>query len=286
MLPYITVTTPNGGENVQVGSSQNITWNSGGTSGNVHIEFSDNNGSSWYDVIASTPDDGSHTYTIPAMPSDSCLIRVSDVVGGNPSDVSDAVFTISTSIGSITVTSPNGGEAWIVDSTYNITWTSSSTSGSVYIEYSATNGSGWSYVTASTTDDGSHPWTIPNTPSDTCLVRITDSDGSPSDTSDAVFTITLAPGVPTEKIPTVYSMTATKTITNKNLELIYTLPDKSDVTFSIYDITGKIRKKTTKELRPGFYSEEIDLSGAPAGIYFVKMEANGKEFNNKFLLIK
>ena len=286
MLPYITVTAPNGGENVQVGSSQNITWNSGGTSGNVHIEFSDDNGSTWYNVIASTPDDGSHTYTIPAMPSDSCLIRISDVSGGNPSDVSDAVFTISTSIGSITVTSPNGGEAWIVDSTYNITWTSSSTSGSVYIEYSANNGSGWSFVTASTSDDGSYSWTVPNTPSTNCLVRITDSDGSPCDTSDAVFTITLAPGVPTEKIPTVYSMTATKTITNKNLELIYTLPDRADVTFSIYDITGKIRKKTTKELRPGFYSEEIDLSGAPAGIYFVKMEANGKEFNNKFLLIK
>jgi hypothetical protein len=284
-LNYITVTSPNGGEDVQVGSNQNITWNSNNTSGNVHIEFSDNSGSTWHDIIASTTDDGSHTYTVPNMPSNTCLIRVSDT-DGSPTDVSDAVFSISGSADSITVTSPNGGESWLVDSIYNITWISNNTSGNVYIEYSATNGSGWSYVIASTADDGSHPWTIPNTPSDTCLIRITDADGSPSDTSDAVFSITLAPGVPTKKLPKLYSMTVNKAITNSNLELIYTLPEKTNVKFSVYDITGKIRKRILKNKRPGFYSEDIDIPDLPSGVYFVKMEANGKKFTNKFLLIR
>ncbi len=285
MLPYMIVTSPNGGENWLVGSNQNITWNSSGTSGNVHIEYSINNSSSWSDVIASTTDNGTYSWTIPNTPSDSCLVRVSDT-DGSPTDVSDSLFSISTTAASLTVTSPNGGETWQVDSVYNITWTSNGTSGNVYIEYSANNGTGWSFVTASTTDNGTYAWTIPNTPSTNCLVRITDSDGDPTDVSDAVFTITLAPAVPIEKLPTIYSMTAKKTITNKNLEFIYTLPDKAAVTFSVYDITGKIRKKISKEERPGLYSEEIDMSGAPSGIYFIKMKANEKEFINKFLLIR
>jgi uncharacterized protein YjdB len=89
----ITVTTPNGGENWPVGSSQVITWTSSGTSGNVHIEYSTNNGTSWTDVIASTTDDGTHSWTIPSAASTNCLVRVSDT-DGSPIDVSNAVFSI------------------------------------------------------------------------------------------------------------------------------------------------------------------------------------------------
>jgi hypothetical protein len=282
-LFYITVTSPNGGESWLAGSNNNITWTSNGTSGNVHIEYSTDNGSTWSDVIASTTDNGTYPWTIPNTPSDICLVRVSDT-DGSPTDVSDAVFTISPV--TITVTSPNGGEVWSVDSTYNITWTSVGTSGNVHIEYSTDNGAGWSDVVAITTDDGTHPWTIPNTPSDNCLVRVSDTSGIASDTSDAVFAISLEPAVPIEKLPIAYSMTVKRTITNSNLELIYTLPEKTNVKFSVYDITGKIRKRILKNKRPGFYSENIDIPDLPSGVYFVKMEANGKKFTNKFLLIR
>jgi hypothetical protein len=91
----------------------------------------------------------------------------------------------------ITITSPNGGENWQANTTHNITWNSSGTSGNVKIEYSYDNGSNWHPVIASTPDNGngSYSWTVPNTPSQQCLVKITDTDGSPSDQSDAVFTI-------------------------------------------------------------------------------------------------
>ena len=91
--PFITVTSPNGSENWQVGSSHEITWTSSGASGNVRIEYSVNNGSSWTGVIASTPDDVTQPWTIPNTPSTTCLIRVADV-DGFPSDVSNGVFTI------------------------------------------------------------------------------------------------------------------------------------------------------------------------------------------------
>ncbi|MCI0515494.1 choice-of-anchor D domain-containing protein, partial [candidate division KSB1 bacterium] len=89
------VTAPNGGENWQIGNAYPITWNATNTSGNVKIEISRNNGVSWNDIIASTPDDGAYLWTAASPTSVNCLIRISDV-DGNPTDVSDGPFTIAT----------------------------------------------------------------------------------------------------------------------------------------------------------------------------------------------
>ncbi|MBN2416619.1 S8 family serine peptidase [bacterium] len=94
-----------------------------------------------------------------------------------------------TGIESITLVAPNGGENYLVGSVQEIQWTSNGTSGNCTIEYSNDNGLGWAVLELSTPDDGSYNWTIPNTPSDQCLVRVTDTDGSPSGQSSAVFTI-------------------------------------------------------------------------------------------------
>ncbi len=94
-----------------------------------------------------------------------------------------------TPVASITVTSPNGGENWVVGSAHNVTWTSSGASALVDIDYSINSGAIWTPIFSNTPNDGTEPWTIPNTPSATCLVRVTDDDGSPTDASNAVFTI-------------------------------------------------------------------------------------------------
>ncbi len=90
----------------------------------------------------------------------------------------------------VTVTDPNGGESWTVGSSHNITWTSDCLD-NVKIEYSTNNGSDWTEEVASTpAGPGSYSWTIPDEPSDQCLVRVSDADdGTPSDVSDQVFSI-------------------------------------------------------------------------------------------------
>jgi hypothetical protein len=95
---------------------------------------------------------------------------------------------------SITVTAPNGGEMWAVGSVQNITWTSIGASANVKIEYSTNSGSGYSLITASTPNDGTHPWIIPNTLSASCLVKVSDA-AAPSlfDASNAVFSIVPIP---------------------------------------------------------------------------------------------
>ena len=189
----ITVTSPNGGEEWQAGSTYDITWSSVNTSGFVHIEYS-TDGSTWADVVASTDDDGSYSWTIPNEPSANCLVRISDT-DGSPIDESDAVFTIL-SAPFITLTSPNGGEQWQMGTSKDITWNSYGTSGTVHIELSTDNGSSWNDVIASTEDDGTFEWTVPNEPSVECLVRISDTDSDPTDQSDDVFTISTQHFVP------------------------------------------------------------------------------------------
>ncbi len=90
----------------------------------------------------------------------------------------------------VTVTSPNGGESWAVGSGQNITWTSTGTVGNLDIIYSTNSGSSWNPVVTGTANDGSYAWTIPNTPSTTCYVQVLENDGTPNDSSNAVFTIT------------------------------------------------------------------------------------------------
>ena len=89
----------------------------------------------------------------------------------------------------ITVTSPDGGEKWTAGTTQSVTWSSTGSVANVKIEYSTDNGTGWSTIISSTANDGGYSWKVPTTSSSKCKVRISEIDGDPSDTSDAVFSI-------------------------------------------------------------------------------------------------
>ncbi len=186
--PAITVTSPNGGEIWLQGSSHSISWTHAGTVTNVRIEYTTDNGSNWTEIIGSTPNVGSHPWTVPVVNSTICKVKVSET-DGVPSDESDDVFTIEP-VPAITVTSPNGGEILVVGNTHTITWTHAGTVGVVMIEYSTDNGSNYSNVVPSTANNGSYSWTVPEAVSIECLVRISEvSNGSVVDVSDANFTI-------------------------------------------------------------------------------------------------
>ena len=90
----------------------------------------------------------------------------------------------------IIITNPNGGETFQVEGTYDITWNYSNVS-NVKIDYTTDNGVSWLPIIASTPSDGLYSWTVPNTPSTQCKVRISDvTNPSVSDESDGVFQIT------------------------------------------------------------------------------------------------
>jgi endonuclease/exonuclease/phosphatase family metal-dependent hydrolase len=93
--------------------------------------------------------------------------------------------------GSVTVTSPNGGESWAGGSVQNVTWTSSGVA-NVKLEYTL-DGSTWSVITASTpAAASSYAWTVPSSASTAAKVRVTDAAAATvTDASNAAFTITV-----------------------------------------------------------------------------------------------
>jgi photosystem II stability/assembly factor-like uncharacterized protein len=108
---------------------------------------------------------------------------------------STGVYYDGSAATAITVNAPNGGEILLVDSTFNITWSSVGVAGTLNISYSTNNGSSWITVAAAVADSPSvYAWTIPNTPTIQGLVRIRSvADTTISDQSDAPFTISTSP---------------------------------------------------------------------------------------------
>ena len=190
-MDAIVVTSPNGGENWISGESRSITWCTNGTIANVNIDYSLTGGGSWTSVAGNIANGGAFDWTVPDTSSTNCLVRVSDAANASIRDQSNSVFTISPYVApSISVLSPNGGENFPVWEEYTISWTSAGAVGNVNIDYSIDNGENWLFVASNCLNSGFYSWFVPDTPSTSCLVRVSDaSNASVFDISNAVFTI-------------------------------------------------------------------------------------------------
>ena len=186
----IRVTSPNGGEQLIVGSQHTITWVTAGGYPTVRIELSRNGGSVWETIIASAANTGSYLWTVPAAIFSQGLIRVGDSADGIPADTSDAVFS-TIAVPFIQVTQPNGGEVWEPGWAVHVYYNDNIAENFVKVELSADGGSHWTTLENFAVSNGIFSWTVSNSPSTACLVRVSETfTGVPVDTSDAPFTIT------------------------------------------------------------------------------------------------
>lgn len=186
-----TVFSPNGGECLMAGDTVDISWEGSCCIDSVKIQYSVNNGEDWETIIYGAENDGTHPWIVPDVNSNNCLIKVAEL-DCDPYDVSDSTFTICTSP-FITVMQPNGGETLRAGDQFEIRWNAGCLFDSLKIQYSLDNGANWKSIAAATVNDSSFVWTIPDTTSDSCLVKVADLDCNPADMSDDVFSITNAP---------------------------------------------------------------------------------------------
>ena len=207
----ITVTSPNGGEVWEQGSTQTIRWTYTGTPGvNVKIDLY-RNGAFNRLIIGRTPignaGSGSYTWTVPAgQKKDSRYkVKVSSTRTSSINDMSDKQFTITNAqpVSSITVTSPNGGETWPAGSVQTIRWTYTGDPGaSVKIDLlkgGVVNQTITSSASIGNNGSGSYGWTVPASQEagSDYRIRVTStSNGAYTDTSNndiaivAVITVT------------------------------------------------------------------------------------------------
>jgi photosystem II stability/assembly factor-like uncharacterized protein len=94
----INITTPNGGENWEAGSSQTIKWTSINVI-SVDIDYSINNGASWVPIATNYTSTGQRPWITPSTPSTQCLVKISDSDNPNILDISNSTFTILTPSG-------------------------------------------------------------------------------------------------------------------------------------------------------------------------------------------
>ena len=141
---------------------------------------------------------GNTTFTVRFRPTTIGAKTAQISIANNDGDENPYLLNLTGSgaavVSTIGVSSPNGGETWLVGSGHDVTWTSAGTIANVMIECSTNSGSSYTTVVPSTPNDGSYAWTIPNTLSTTCLVRVSDAaNASVNDASNGVFTIAAGP---------------------------------------------------------------------------------------------
>jgi hypothetical protein len=189
----LTVYAPNGGEILEVGSPYKITWGHTGSVSDVALHYSVDNGGIWKPIVARTVNDHERDWVIPDENSTTCLVRIREADTGDPTDISDAVFTITPEIppASIALTSPNGGEVFLAASEASITWQSTGAIDSVGLHYSSDGGQNWEAIEASYPNLGTYLWTVPTAPTLLAKVKVSDViGGEAADESDTTFSIT------------------------------------------------------------------------------------------------
>ena len=109
---------------------------------------------------------------------------------GTPGDTISFKVTMGGAPRSVALTSPVGGESVLPGTTIRITWNSLGVD-SVRLEYTTNAGGTWSVIQSLVVGTPKQfDWTIPNTPSRTCMVRVAAAnDPGVSDTSRVPFEI-------------------------------------------------------------------------------------------------
>ncbi len=203
---YFQITSPSGGEIWEIGSSQEIKWETNSAimdnlaSEQIKIDLYKSN--IYFSTIADNIENfGLHPWTVANIDgleqATNYKIRISSI--SEPEKYGESYDNFALKQGPfIKVTSPNGGETWAPGSSHNITWTSANLSNTrvkinLYRSSSADGSYAYNYtIDSSESNDGSYTWNISSSLSTTKYykIRIEDyNDSSTYDESDASFNI-------------------------------------------------------------------------------------------------
>ncbi|HEC77654.1 MAG TPA: T9SS type A sorting domain-containing protein [candidate division WOR-3 bacterium] len=297
--PEVAVYAPNGGEVFHPAEVDTIRWSATDNIGvdSVTLEFSSDSGGTWSVVAAPSPQDSVYEWVIPGVHSTECLIRVRayDASANMGEDISDSLFSIIDNLPpEVTVAVPNGGEIWYWDEVHTITWSSVDNVGidSLDIELSLDGGNTYPLlITHITGNDSVYDWTIPETTSYECLIRITVYDVaglSTFDESDSLFTIGELGVEELIGIPQVFDFI----LLNSNpysgqLRMRLQVPEPMSVKVAVYDVEGRfVEDVVNGRLAPGYHTISWNDDDIPSGIYFLFIKTEEIEKTEKIIKLK
>ncbi len=159
---------------------------------------------------------------------------------------------VLTPTGSVTITSPNGGETWISGENANITWTTASFPENVRIQlcrnFPVTT---WETITSSTANDGAYSFIPVGAPASSMRVRMTGTlHPTVGDTSNANFSLAAR----------------TVTVLSPNGPLEWTIGTAHDILWSSQNISGNISIELNRTHPLGEW-EPIVMNTANDGVF-------------------
>jgi hypothetical protein len=280
--PFIMVTAPQEGDDWQIGSEQAIQWTSSGTSGLVSIEISRDAGGTWSTIESSSGDEGDYPWIVTGPAAPNCLIRVADT-DGDPSGVSGEFSVSETAY--IVVSAPPEGAEWEVGSTQTILWTSQGTSGAVEIGISRDAGVSWEPIEPGTPDDGDYLWNVTGPASQTCIVRVADTDGSPEGLSGTFTAFSTAAEDPLA--PETLSLEVLgENPTGGPVSLLCGIPEPGYVAVTVHDVHGRRVETLHGGWLPAGKHVFLSRSALSPGLHVCRLEASGAVVSTSLVLVR
>lgn len=200
-------------------------------------------------------------------------------------------FTPS-NVQSVTLTAPNGGEVWNPGQVNTITWSATNLA-IAHLEYRSSPSSSWHAIADVAGDAGRYDWTVPVDPGTHAVVRISDKwDNSPTDTSNAQFTITTGVGVAPPR-PDAWALEPAQPNPFQRATLLrYMLPERARVRLEVFNVKGeRVATLVDGWQEPGAYSasfrSDVGARGRLAsGVYFARLRAGPVSLSRKLLLMR
>lgn len=274
----ITLISPNGGELIPRGTLYTIRWSSTGNVGD-NVRIISRKGNAAGSIVASTPDDGLFEWLVPLnFPlGTNNLLEISSVSTPSVLDSSDAFFTVvegNPIYGTLTVVSPNGGEALQRGTTTSITWTTTGNIGPSVRIYLRRGTTGFN-IASSTPNDGRFDWTVPMLPVGTGYSIEISAELSPviTDSCDSSFSLTDTP-------PPVASISVTAPSAGASFYQGDTLPiawNSAGDVGALVQITARVSGNSyaiaTSTANDGAYNWLVPQSQPPGSDYHIEVRS-------------
>ncbi|MES2655954.1 MAG: endonuclease [Bacteroidota bacterium] len=179
----------------------------------------------------------------------------------------------------LTVNAPNGGENLIAGKITPVTWLAANITGKVKLEYT-TNGTDFNFIDSVNAATGTYSWTIPAVATSTAKIKVSATDNSISDLSNANFTIS----VPSLQLLTPVATDIWKGNDNKYItwqssfidSITIDLKDGSTLLWSIKEAAGK----------DSFSIAVPDVNANNAKVYITEVNGSLKDSSAAFKIEK
>jgi hypothetical protein len=182
--PSVSVTAPDAGRVLPVGSLYTIRWEAADNRGvaSVDLHYSSDGGTNWTTIATTEVNDGMYDWMVQSVGTNGGIIRVTarDGAGNAGVGYSGSFTTSDFTPPTVTIVAPANGATLVGNSVVNVNWNATDNVAvtRIDLEYSLNNGGAWSEMATELPNSGACAWTVPNVETEVLLIRVIAGDAA------------------------------------------------------------------------------------------------------------